>query len=148
MRIYFRATGIGTAEMKMLHPRRDTIEGRLQIASHGTVRIFDGSTISDLAGYGVTTEEIYRFVAPRRTLARRIAKGEPLTVEENDSALRIVRIVEMAVRVFGEDTKALNWLRMPNRGMGGVVPIDLLESETGALLIEQALNQIDYGIYI
>jgi putative toxin-antitoxin system antitoxin component (TIGR02293 family) len=126
----------------------DSIENRLQIASHGSVRIYDGSTIADLTAFGLTMDELYRFVAPRRTLARRIAKGEPLTVEENDSALRIVRIVEMAVRVFGEDTKALNWLRKPNRGMGGVVPIDLLESETGALLIEQALNQIDYGIYI
>jgi putative toxin-antitoxin system antitoxin component (TIGR02293 family) len=126
----------------------DSIENRLQIASHGSIRVYDGSTIADLTAFGLTMDELYRFVAPRRTLARRIAKGEPLTVEENDSALRIVRIVEMAVRVFGEDTKALNWLRKPNRGMGGVVPIDLLESETGALLIEQALNQIDYGIYI
>jgi putative toxin-antitoxin system antitoxin component (TIGR02293 family) len=93
-------------------------------------------------------EEIYRFVAPRRTLARSVSKGEPLTVEENDKALRVVRIFEMAARVFGEAAKALSWLRRPNRGMDSVIPIDLLGSETGAMLIEQVLNRIDYGIYV
>lgn len=85
----------------------DTIESRLQTASHGLVKVYNGSTISDLTKFGLTMEEIYRFVAPCRTLARRVSKGEPLIVEENDSALRVVRIFEMAARVFGEEAKAL-----------------------------------------
>jgi uncharacterized protein (DUF2384 family) len=32
--------------------------------------------------------------------------------------------------------------------MDSVIPIDLLESETGAMLTEQALNRIDHGIYV
>lgn len=75
-------------------------------------------------------------------------QGEPLAVEENDSALRVLKAFEMAARVFGEEAKALSWLRSPNRGMDSVIPIDLLESETGGMLIEQALNRIDYGIYV
>jgi len=48
----------------------------------------------------------------------------------------------------GDPQIARDWLRKPNRGMQDIVPIDLLESETGALLVEQALHQIDFGIYV
>jgi len=125
-----------------------TIRERLQIASRGDVQIYDGSTVFDLTHLGFTMDEIYRLVAPRRTLARRIGNHQPLTVEENDSALRLVRIMTTAERVFGDPQIARDWLRKPNRGMQDIVPIDLLESETGALLVEQALHQIDFGIYV
>jgi putative toxin-antitoxin system antitoxin component (TIGR02293 family) len=125
-----------------------TIRERLEIASHGSVQVYDGAMALKLTELGFSVEEIYRFVAPRRTLARRNANGEPLTVEENDGALRIVRIAEMAKRIFGDGAVAFDWLRKPNRGMDGIAPIDLLESETGARLVEQALHQIDHGIYV
>jgi putative toxin-antitoxin system antitoxin component (TIGR02293 family) len=124
------------------------IRERLQIASRGLLQVYDGSTVFDLTKLGFSMEEIYRLVAPRRTLARRASNGEPLTVEENDSALRVVEILALAERVFGDKTIALDWLRTANRGMSGIVPMDLLESETGGRLVEQALHQIDHGIYV
>lgn len=125
-----------------------TIRERLKIASHGSMQVYDGAETLKLTELGFSMEEIYRFVTPRRTLARRIANGEPLTVEENDGALRIVRIADMAERIFGDRAVAFDWLRKPNRGMDGITPVDLLESETGARLVEQALHQIDHGIYV
>ena len=124
------------------------IRKRLEIASHGRMRTFDGASVSALTELGFSMEELYRFVAPRRTLARRIANSEPLTVNENDGALRVLRVMELAEQVFGERERAQRWLRKSNRGMGGIVPIDLLESESGAVLVEQALHQIDHGIYV
>jgi len=129
-------------------PESMTIRERLEIASHGSVQVYDGAMALKLTELGFSVEEIYRFVAPRRTLARRNANGEPLTVAENDGALRIVRIADMAKRIFGDRAVAFDWLRKPNRGMDGIAPIDLLESETGARLVEQALHQIDHGIYV
>ncbi len=123
------------------------IRERLDIASKGLMKHFDGWTVSSLTALGFSMDELYRFVAPRRTLARRIAKGERLTVAENDSALRLMRVVEMADRVFGETEKARRWLRKPNRGLDGIVPLDLLESETGARLVEDVLHRIDHGIF-
>lgn len=123
------------------------IRRRLEVASHGQIRSYDGTTVSHLTKLGFSMEELYRFIAPRRTLARRIASGEPLTTSENDSALRVARTMQLAERVFGDIDRAQKWLRKPNRGMQGIVPIDLLESESGAVLVEQALHQIDHGIY-
>ena len=109
---------------------------------------FEAKAVGQLREHGFSTEEIHRFVAPRRTLARRVEKGEPLTLAENDSAQRLLRISELADKVFGDHDKAHHWLRNPNRALKGIAPIDLLESETGARLVEQSLYQIDYGIYV
>lgn len=131
----------------MHSPASMPIRELLEKASHGRIKIYDGTTVAELTKLGFSMDELYRLVAPRRTLARRIAAGEPLTVSENDGALRVVRIMELAEQVFGEREKAQRWLRKPNRGMGGIVPVDLLQSESGAVLVEQALQQIDHGIY-
>lgn len=95
---------------------------------------------------GFTNEEIYRIVAPRRTLARRKEREQNLTAAESDRVLRLQRISDMADRVFASHEKAQRWLRKENRAFDGVRPIDLLMSETGAHIVEQELHQIDYGM--
>jgi putative toxin-antitoxin system antitoxin component (TIGR02293 family) len=124
-----------------------SIDELLAKAGAGRVERFDGRSLERLKSLGFTMEELYRFVAPRRTLARRIQKNETLSLKENDSALRMIRITELGERVFGSKDKAQRWLRKPCRALEGVIPIDLLESETGAHLVEQELHRIDYGIY-
>jgi putative toxin-antitoxin system antitoxin component (TIGR02293 family) len=116
-------------------------------AGGGQIESFDGRSIQKLKSLGFSMDELYRIVAPRRTLARRIQNNEALTLRENDSAQRLVRVGELADRVFGDTEKARRWLRKPSRALGDVVPVDLLESETGAHLVEEELHRIDFGIF-
>lgn len=102
--------------------------------------------IEDLRRTGFTLEEIYRIVGPRRTLARRKEQDEKLSAVESDRALRLERIAQMADRVFGDHDKAQRWLRKPSRVLEDA-PINLLQSETGAFLVEQELHRIDYGVF-
>ncbi|CAN7508237.1 type II RES/Xre toxin-antitoxin system antitoxin [Rhizobium sp. LjRoot254] len=127
---------------------KTTVEELIRIAGGETVKQFDARSIEELKDYGFSSEELYKLVAPRRTLARRLQKKEPLTVRENDNVQRIIHISEMADRIFGERAKAQRWLRKPSRALNGVVPLDLLASETGARLVEEELYRIEYGIYI
>ena len=124
------------------------VDELIRIAGGGTVEQFDARSIDKLRDYVFSSDELYRFVAPRRTLARRLEKKEPLTVRENDNAQRIIHISEMADRIFGQREKAQRWLRKPSRALNGVVPLDLLASETGARLVEEELYRIEYGIFI
>ncbi|MCG6856731.1 MAG: DUF2384 domain-containing protein [Salaquimonas sp.] len=96
---------------------------------------------------GITQDELYRIVAPRRTLARRKEQGTTLSAEESDRALRLDRIIAQANRVFGSPEKARRWLRKPCRALNGAIPMDLLVSETGAHLVEEELHAIDFGVY-
>ncbi|MER8701331.1 MULTISPECIES: MbcA/ParS/Xre antitoxin family protein [unclassified Mesorhizobium] len=67
-----------------------------------------------------------------------------LTITESERALRL-RISTMADRVFGNHERAQRWLRKRSRVLNEA-PINLLQSETGAMLVEEELNRIAYGI--
>lgn len=105
------------------------------------------ASIDELRARGFTGEELYSIVAPRRTLARRKERGEDLTVAESDRVLRIQHISGMADRVFGSHEKAQRWLREKSRVLNEA-PLVLLQSETGARLVEEELHRIDYGVYV
>ncbi|WP_442582431.1 type II RES/Xre toxin-antitoxin system antitoxin [Mesorhizobium sp. ASY16-5R] len=102
--------------------------------------------IDQLRAFGFTNDEIDALVVSRRTLARRKAGNEPLSVAESDRALRLERIAEHADRVFGNRQKAQRWLRSEIIALDGVRPIDLLRTEAGAREVEQELHRIDYGM--
>lgn len=103
--------------------------------------------IEELRSMGFSSDELYRIVAPRRTLARRKEHGEPLSPTESDRVLRLERVSEHADRVFGSHEKAQRWLRSEIIALDGARPIDLLETETGAHLVLEELVRIDYGMF-
>ena len=96
---------------------------------------------------GFSKDEIHAIVAPRRTFERRIEKNQPLSQTEADRVFRLERVAAHAERVFGSAEKAHRWLRKPCRALGGLVPIELLASETGAYQIEEELHAIDHGMF-
>jgi putative toxin-antitoxin system antitoxin component (TIGR02293 family) len=49
--------------------------------------------------------------------------------------------------VFGERAKASRWLHNPNRALGGVSPLSLLDTDLGTREVEQILGRIEYGVY-
>lgn len=106
-----------------------------------------GAADALLAGGGITSEELYRLVIPRRTLALRRQKNQPLTPEESDRLARVARILTLTAETFQNLEKAHRWLRKPNRGLAGQIPLDLLATETGARVVEQALLRITHGIF-
>lgn len=105
------------------------------------------SELESLIKHGFSNEEIYRIVAPRRTLARRKGKNERLSVVETDRVLRLKSIVAEAERVFGDAEKAYRWLRKPCRALDNAVPMELLETETGAKIVGNELGLIDHGMF-
>jgi len=103
--------------------------------------------LADLSRRGYSDDEIWRLVVPKRTLARRHAANEPLTIDETDKALRLERIAVHAERVFGDPAKAHRWMRKPKRALNGATPVDFLASEAGARQVEAMLHRIDYGMF-
>jgi|SRR5580658_1184918 putative toxin-antitoxin system antitoxin component (TIGR02293 family) len=102
--------------------------------------------LKSLVRGGVSDAEIYRLIVPRRTLAHRIAKRQPLSREESDKAVRVARIATMAERTFQDAGKAWRWLRKPKRRFEVRAPMDMLATETGARLVEEMILQFEYGI--
>ncbi len=81
-----------------------------------------------------------------QTLARR-KKENHLNAFESDRLFRIIRIFSAMVEVLGSKEKARIWLKTPNTGLGGDIPIELLSTDIGANQVEDILHRIEYGIY-
>src|SRR5438034_7184723 len=82
----------------------------------------------------------------RSTLQRRKAAGR-LSPDESDKVLRFARLLEHATDVFGDVDKGRAWLKHPQYGLGGAVPLDYAETEIGAREVDNLLERIDYGVY-
>jgi len=102
--------------------------------------------IKALVRGGLSDAEVYQLIVPRRTLAHRLAKHQPLSKEESDKAVRVARITATAEQVFGESERAWRWLRKPKRRFEGRSPIDMLATEAGARLVEEMIVQFEYGM--
>jgi len=97
------------------------------------------ATIKSLVRGGLSDTEVYQLIVPRRTLAHRIARHQPLSQQESDKAVRVARITAMAEQVFGEPERAWRWLRKPRQRFHGKAPIGMLATEAGARLVEEML---------
>ena len=82
----------------------------------------------------------------RSTLQRRKAAGR-LSPDESDKVLRFSRLLRQAADLFGDIGKARAWLKHPQYGLGGAVPLDYAETEIGAREVDNLLGRIDYGVY-
>ncbi len=102
--------------------------------------------IERLAGAGVPPRHL-DFIIPPRTLSHRKSKGERLTLDESDRAMRVARLLALADAVFGDHTKALVWLNAPAGLFAGKSGFELRGSEAGARLVEEALLRIDEGYF-
>lgn len=84
---------------------------------------------------------------PQRTLTRRLSQKALLTSAESDRAVRMARVYASAVEMIGNRDKAIEWLGTPNRGLGGERPLDQLDTDMGARMVEDILGRIAYGVY-
>jgi putative toxin-antitoxin system antitoxin component (TIGR02293 family) len=82
----------------------------------------------------------------RSTLQRRKAAGR-LSPDESDKVVRYSRLLQQAADYFGDIEKARAWLKHPQYGLGGAVPLDYARTEAGAREVENLLGRMEYGVY-
>lgn len=82
---------------------------------------------------------------PARTLARR-RQSRRLDADESDRLYRVARVAAQAYAVFGSEERAAEWLRRPNRALGGELPVHLLDTDVGARQVEDVLGRLAHGV--
>src|ERR1700729_858006 len=76
---------LGVTPLRSDHDLARLVHERLPLAS-----------IEALSHHGLSHEGIYSFIVPRRTLVHRKTRGESLTHDESDRAVRMARITSLA----------------------------------------------------
>jgi len=57
----------------------------------------------------------------------------------------VARIVAIANEYLGDHERAIRWLKLPNRALGGLAPVAAIDTELGARQVENILGRIAYG---
>ena len=102
--------------------------------------------IDRLSAHGLKVDEL-SFIIPRRTLTHRRQHHERLSSDESDKAIRLAKILAQAAAAFGDQDKAMHWLRGAKQRFGGKSALDMVSTEHGARLVEEALVQLDEGYF-
>jgi putative toxin-antitoxin system antitoxin component (TIGR02293 family) len=76
----------------------------------------------------------------RRKRARRFSK------QESDRLMRFARLWWLACDVFEREDGARTWLKAPQFGLGGAIPLEYAATEAGAREVEDLLRRIDFGV--
>ena len=98
--------------------------------------------------YGISEARVATLLgASERTLSRRKKEDKPLDATESDRLYRLARIGARALEVFENDASARNWLKRPNRALGGAVPLEMLDTDAGTEQVDEVLTRIEYGVY-
>lgn len=96
---------------------------------------------------GLSREEASTVLSvPMRTLVRR-KQERRLRADESDRLYRLARVAARAVDVLGSSEDAAKWLRRSNLALGGVAPLELLETDAGAEEVDEVLGRIEYGMF-
>ena len=74
-----------------------------------------------------------------------LGDDEPVTMAKYVSHL--TKIYAHALEVFDDSTTVWSWLNRPNRALGGAVPLELLETDSGTEQVDTILGRIEYGVY-
>jgi putative toxin-antitoxin system antitoxin component (TIGR02293 family) len=83
----------------------------------------------------------------KATWHRRTSQGGRLNIDESDRLYRFQRLYGRAVTVLETRQDALRWLKTPQTGLGGHIPLEYARTEVGAREVEHLLGRIEYGIY-
>jgi putative toxin-antitoxin system antitoxin component (TIGR02293 family) len=90
------------------------------------------------------SDALQLFDVSAKTAKQRI--GDRLSSSESEIALRIGRVLTMALEVFGSAAAARDYLRTPNFALDGAIPRDLLKTSEGEqLVLAELQSQADGG---
>lgn len=77
----------------------------------------------------------------RATVEQRKAAGR-LTSDESGKVVSFARLLGHAVHLFGDLDEARHWLKTPQRGLHGAIPLDYAKTDFGVREVESLLSQL------
>ena len=86
---------------------------------------------------------------PKSTFSRRLEQGRPLTPQESDRLYRLISVYEDVLRLFEGDREAADrWLKVPAAALGGVPPLDYLDTEAGVEAVRDLIGRLEHGVVV
>jgi putative toxin-antitoxin system antitoxin component (TIGR02293 family) len=113
------------------------IKGRINISAADFLKKRLGLNDKEMAAYLGTSPA---------TLQRKRQKQQTISFVQGDRLSRMARLLAKAEQLFGNSKTASEWLKSPQRGFGGKIPFDLMDTEAGAREVEDLLGRMQHGV--
>ena len=136
-------------------PKPDALFSRLVKHAHSSgneaiqaIRCGYPALILKSAGhyFGIPDARIQRITAVPATTAHRLEKNAAnIDQAASERIHRMGTVTRMAIEVFEDKNAALTWMCRTNPSLAGSAPLDLLDTEPGAVAVRQILNAIATG---
>ncbi len=107
------------------------------------------ASINTLADYIGTSRKFISeniFDVSVKTMERKEDK-EKLNRKISSHALEIAKLVQHAYTVFRDEEKVKRWLNRENRALNNMKPVELLDTLSGLILVDDVLGRIEEGVY-
>jgi len=97
---------------------------------------------------GISMDDVSEWLqlAPR-TLTRRRQQGS-FAPDESDRILSAARVLGRSIELFdGDRDAAVEWLKTPQRALGGIPPLVVARTEVGSREVENLIGRIEHGVF-
>jgi putative toxin-antitoxin system antitoxin component (TIGR02293 family) len=96
--------------------------------------------------FGVPDARIQSIAHVPASTASRLEKSEAkIDAAATERVYRMGTVTRMAIEVLEDEGAAIQWMRQPNRALGDIAPLELMDTEPGAVAVRQVLNAISTG---
>ncbi|MFC4158468.1 type II RES/Xre toxin-antitoxin system antitoxin [Chitinimonas lacunae] len=122
-------------------------EGPLSVIQHIRHGIAPGAVKTLADKLGMSKEQFVLTIGlPRSTIKARQTSGKPLSLSESERMVRVAKVLLRAIEVLEDASSASQWIKRPNRSLGGNSPLSLLDTEAGYELVMDILGRIEHGV--
>jgi putative toxin-antitoxin system antitoxin component (TIGR02293 family) len=141
-----------------MHPLVSALGGKAAIASEPTTagewvaQIRSGlpaaSALAFKKALSLTNEELASVLGVSlRTVARLDPARSQLDPVSGDRLVRSARLFAIAVEVLEDAPAAAQWLKSPQRALGGAMPLELAQTDVGCRAVEALLGRMEHGVF-
>ena len=96
--------------------------------------------------FNVPDARIQKIARVSATTASRLEQNKAkIDAAATERIYRMSVVARMAIQVFENQDVAVAWMRTPNSIFDGAAPLDLMDTEPGAVAVKQVLNAIATG---
>lgn len=131
------------AVRSLLNDLKDPIKEMKLIRKGLTADIIESFLIKENL---LVTDVLERLHISSSTYFSKKKKHQPLDAYSTEKFIRLISILVMASDILGNE-EAKQWIYRKVPSLGNEAPLNLLDTEIGHRLVEQALLQIKYGMY-
>lgn len=82
---------------------------------------------------------------PASTASRLQKKQARIDPAASERVYRMGSVTRMAIDVLESESAAIDWMCQPNRALASAAPLELMDTEPGAVAVRQVLNAIATG---